>query len=336
MSSETKTATPDGSEISLFSDAEKKKINDVKRLIGPLSGKLALYCSDASIARYLRARNWNVKKATKMLKASLKWRHEYKPEEIRWEDVANEAETGKIYRSNYKDKLGRTVLVMRPRCQNSKSAKGQIKYLVYCMENAIINLPENQEQMVWLIDFHGFNLSHISVNVTKETAKVLQEHYPERLGIAVLYNPPKIFEPFWKMVKPFLEPKTANKVKFVYSEDCNTKKLLAELFDIDLLEPAFGGKQGEDFDINRYAERMKEDDKKVPLFWKTEGGDPATASLPVQGTDDSSALDSDSETLDEKADDGSSSHEADTTDDLPTDDPLQETEGQSIDEKGTK
>lgn len=60
------------------------QINEVRQLIGPQSGKLALYCSDASISRYLRAQNWNVKKAAKMLKATLKWRLEYKPEEIRW------------------------------------------------------------------------------------------------------------------------------------------------------------------------------------------------------------------------------------------------------------
>nr|XP_027089748.1 phosphatidylinositol transfer protein 3-like [Coffea arabica]XP_027089749.1 phosphatidylinositol transfer protein 3-like [Coffea arabica] len=331
MSSGTKTATSNGIEISVFPEAEKEKINEVRRSIGPLSGKLALFCSDACIARYLRARNWNVKKAVKMLKASLKWRREYKPEEIRWEDVAHEAETGKIYRSNYKDKLGRTVLVMRPRCQNSKSIKGQIKYLVYCMENAIVNLPENQEQMVWLIDFHGFNMSHISVKVTKETAHVLQEHYPERLGMAVLYDAPKIFEPFWKVVKPFLEPKTANKVKFVYSDDSNAKKILEELFDMDQLEPAFGGKQGEDFDISKYSERMKEDDKKVPLFWKTEG-DPAIASLPVPALD-ASTLESDSDTSDGKAD--GSSHEADT-DDFPTDNPLPATKDHGNGENDTE
>lgn len=60
------------------------QINEVRKLIGPQSGKLELFCSDASIARYLRARNWNVKKAVKMLKATLKWRSEYKPDEIRW------------------------------------------------------------------------------------------------------------------------------------------------------------------------------------------------------------------------------------------------------------
>lgn len=68
------------------------------------------------------------------------------------------------------------------------------------MENAILNLAPGREQMVWLIDFEGFNLSNISVKVTRETAHVLQERYPERLGVAILYNPPKFFEPFWMVV----------------------------------------------------------------------------------------------------------------------------------------
>ncbi|PIN17001.1 Phosphatidylinositol transfer protein PDR16 [Handroanthus impetiginosus] len=276
MSSGLQKPTLDGYENSLPPDVQQGKINEVKRLIGPQSGKLALYCSDASISRYLRARNWNVKKAVKMLKATLKWRLEYKPEEIRWDDVGKEAETGKIYRSTYKDKYGRPVLVMRPRCQNSKSIKGQIKYLVYCMENAILNLPPDQEQMVWLIDFHGFSLSNISIKVTRETAHVLQEHYPERLGVAILYDAPKIFEPFWTVAKPFLEPKTANKVKFVYSNDPTTKKIMDELFDMELVESAFGGKDDADFDITKYAERMREDDKKIPSFWKTDGYPNAT------------------------------------------------------------
>ena len=71
--------------------------------------------------------------------------------------------------------------------QNTKNANGQVKYLVYCMENAILNLPHGQDQMVWLIDFAGFNLGNLSIHVTKLTADVLQGHYLERLGVAVLY-----------------------------------------------------------------------------------------------------------------------------------------------------
>ncbi|GMI77232.1 hypothetical protein like AT1G22180 [Hibiscus trionum] len=267
MSLDFKKSSSNSSEESITDEEQQAKITEIQKLIGPLPEKLAIYCSDATIVRYLRARNWNVKKATKMLKETLKWRAEYKPEEIRWEEVAHEAETGKIYRSNYVDKHGRTVLVMRPSCQNSKSTKGQIRHLVYCMENAVLNLPADQEQMVWLIDFNGFNLSHISLKVTRETSHVLQERYPERLGVAILYNPPKFFEPFWKVVKPFLEPKTQNKVKFVYSDDLSTMKIMEDLFDMEKLESAFGGNGDSGFNISKFAERMRGDDKRMPAFW---------------------------------------------------------------------
>lgn len=323
MSADANKSTTNGYEKPLPSEEQQRKINEVRRLLGLLSSRLSIYCSDASIARHLRAQNWNVKKATKMLKETLKWRAEYKPEEIRWDEIANEAETGKIYRSNYVDKYGRAVLVMRPSCQNTKSTKGQIRYLVYCMENAILNLPPHQEQMVWLIDFQGFNLSHISVKVTRETAHVLQDHYPERLGLAILYNPPKFFEPFWTVVKPFLELKTQNKVKFVYSDDINTRRIMEDLFDMDQLESAFGGNDRVGFNINKYAERMREDDKKMPSFWamETTPSEASQPSLTMATSSDSPNLNSDSDTSDHEKNDTSSQRGM-------------ETEAVSSDEKG--
>lgn len=56
----------------------------MKKIIGPLAEKLPQLCSDASILRYLKARNWNTKKAAKMLKETVKWRLEFKAEKIRW------------------------------------------------------------------------------------------------------------------------------------------------------------------------------------------------------------------------------------------------------------
>lgn len=69
------------------------------------------------------------------------------------------------------------------------------------MENAISNLPPHQEEVIWLVDFQGFNFSNISFKVTRETAHVLQKYYPERLGLAIMYNAPKIFQPFFKVTK---------------------------------------------------------------------------------------------------------------------------------------
>jgi len=80
------------------------------------------------------------------------------------------------------------------------------------------------------------------------------------------------------VVRPFLEPKTRKKVKFVYKDDPSTKKIMEELFDMDQLESAFGGNNTEGFDIEKYALRMKEDDEKRRLFReKGEGNDEPAA-----------------------------------------------------------
>ncbi|XP_064941475.1 uncharacterized protein LOC135594896 [Musa acuminata AAA Group] len=289
-------------EKALSYQEQQTKINEVRCLLGQLAERLPNFCSDASILRYLRARNWDVQKSGKMLKETLKWRLECKPETIRWEDVVHEAETGKIYRANYLDKYGRAVLVMRPGFQNTSSAKGQIKYLVYCMENAILNLAADQEQMVWLIDFQGWTMASTSVKATRETARVLQDYYPERLALGILYNPPRIFESFSKVVKPFVDQKTYKKVKFVYSDDAESQKIMTDLFDIDKLESAFGGHNQDGFDISSYAEQMKEDDKKMSDFLNSGGSvlskepsllsilqkpEPSTSEALSQGSSDS-------------------------------------------------
>ncbi|KAF8724148.1 hypothetical protein HU200_021164 [Digitaria exilis] len=251
-------------EKSLSLEEQQEKINELRKELGEYSSAaIQGFLSEASLSRFLRARNWNVQKASKMMKAAVKWRLAFKPENICWEDIAQEAETGKIYRADYKDKHGRTVLVLRPGLENTTSATGQIKYLVYSLEKAIMNLTEDQEKMVWLTDFQCWTLGSTPLKVTRETVNVLQDCYPERLGLAILYNPPRIFESFWKIVRPFLDHETRKKVKFVYSNDKESQKIMAEVFDMDELDSAFGGNNPATFEYNSYAERMQEDDKKM-------------------------------------------------------------------------
>ncbi|KAF7116613.1 hypothetical protein RHSIM_RhsimUnG0022800 [Rhododendron simsii] len=353
-------------EKSLPPEEQQAKINEIRKSIGSITGKFPMLCSDASILRYLKARNWNTKKASKMLKETLKWRLDYKPEKIQWEDVAHEAKIGKLYRANYFDKHGRTVLIMRPGLQSTSSTEVQIKYLVYCMERAISDLKPVQEQMVWLIDFQGWNMSSISVKVTRETAHLLQERYPERLGLAILYDPPKVFESFWlvgedwfllfpmsdahsdsdvvkharfftvldnsdwirlgrlsvhmdrrrletnggfqneetlmpialvlqipqDLVKPFLEPKTYKKVKFVFHNDQQSRKIMEELFDMDKLESVFGGRNSIGFVYEDYAKRMMEEDKKISDSTDNEclSHSPSTMILELQHSEPNSDL----------------------------------------------
>lgn len=111
-----------------------------------------------------------------------------------------------------------------------------------------------------------------------------------------------------QVVKPFLEPKTYNKVKFVYSDDLNSKKIMEDLFDMNQLESAFGGNDDTGFNINRYAERMREDDKRTASFW-TRWNPPlaATQPAPTSASLDSINLGSDSDASDAEKTDSSPS-----------------------------
>ncbi|KAI3464965.1 hypothetical protein Pfo_021628 [Paulownia fortunei] len=246
----------------------ERKINELKASLGPLSGRSLLYCTDACLKRYLEARNWNVEKSKKMLEETLRWRSSYKPEEIRWHEVAVEGETGKIFRANFHDRHGRTVLILRPGVQNTASMDNQIKHLVYLIENAILNLPEGQEEMAWLIDFTGWSLSStVPIKAARDTISMIQNHYPERLAIAFLYSPPRIFEAFWKVVKYFMDPKTIHKVKFVYPKNKDSVELMRSYFDVDNLPTEFGGKATLQYDHEEFSRQMAQDDVKAAKLW---------------------------------------------------------------------
>ncbi|XP_057722815.1 uncharacterized protein LOC130936699 [Arachis stenosperma] len=249
----------------------ESKVKELKGAMGPLSGRSLKYCTDACFKRYLEARNWNVDKSKKMLEDTLNWRSTYKPEEIRWHEVAVEGETGKLYRANFHDRQGRTVLILRPGMQNTKSMENQMKHLVYLLENAMLNLPPGQEQMAWLIDFTGWSLTNsVPVKLARDTINTLQNHYPERLAIAFLYNPPRIFEAFWKIVKYFLDTKTFEKVKFVYPKNKDSVELMKSYFDDENLPKELGGKSTMKYNHEEFSRLMVQDDLKCAAFWGPE------------------------------------------------------------------
>ncbi|MED6146685.1 hypothetical protein PIB30_036761 [Stylosanthes scabra] len=249
----------------------ESKVKELRGAIGPLSGRSLKYCTDACLRRYLEARNWNVDKSKKMLEDTLNWRSTYKPEEIRWHEVAVEGETGKLYRASFHDRQGRTVLILRPGMQNTKSMENQMKHLVYLLENAMLNLPPGQEQMAWLIDFTGWSLTNsVPVKLARDTINTLQNHYPERLAIAFLYNPPRVFEAFWKIVKYFLDTKTFEKVKFVYPKNKDSVEIMKSYFDDENLPKELGGKSTMTYNHEEFSKLMVQDDLKCAAFWGSE------------------------------------------------------------------
>ncbi|MED6197986.1 hypothetical protein PIB30_061904 [Stylosanthes scabra] len=249
----------------------ESKVKELKRAIGPISGRSLKYCTDACLRRYLKARNWNVDKSKKMLEDTLNWRSTYKPEEIRWHEVGVDGENGKLYRANFYDKQGRIVLIVRPALQSTKSMEDRLKFVVYHLENAMLNLQPGQEQMTWLMEFTGWSLTNsVPVKLAREIIFTLQNHYPERLAIVFLYNPPRVFEAFWKIVKYFFDTKTLEKVKFVYPKNKDSVELMKSYFDDENLPKEFGGKSTMKYNHEEYSRLMVQDDLKCAAFWGSE------------------------------------------------------------------
>ncbi|KAK9906620.1 hypothetical protein WJX75_005131 [Coccomyxa subellipsoidea] len=170
------------------------------------------WCTDKTLRRYLAARNGNVTNATKMLQNTLDWRKSYQPHEISWDSIADEA-TGKQVIAPCPDRDGRTVVIMRPREERSRNTEAQIRFLVYTLEIASkLADASGQGKITWLVDFKGYSMRNApSIRVSLTTLSILQNHYPERLGLALCYLPPRLFSLSWKALHPFIDSVTAEK-----------------------------------------------------------------------------------------------------------------------------
>ena len=72
---------------------------------------------------------------------------------------------------------------------------------------------------------------------------------------------------FSKAVRYFLDPKTSQKVKFVYPKDNGSVDLMKTFFDMENLPSEFGGKATMNYDHEEFSRMMAEDDVKTAKFW---------------------------------------------------------------------
>lgn len=224
----------------------------------------AVFCSDACLVRYLRSvKHGSVDAALARLKHTLEWRASYKPYEITPKDVEPEAVTGKLYVDGF-DAHGRPVVYMLPFRENSTDWDRMVRHLVFNLEMAIRLLPETGDGKVCLlIDYSSFK-NNVPMGVSKRVLDILQNHYVERLGVAMMHDAPAMLSVFWKIISPFLDPVTKGKIHF-------TKKgqpFIKETVPSELLEQRYGGDNTFDYKHEDYwpsVEKLWEEGRKKDL-----------------------------------------------------------------------
>jgi hypothetical protein len=110
-------------------------------------------------------------------------------------------------------------------------------------------MPEGQDTLVIMVDYRSATLrTNPSISVAVKVLSILQNHYVERLGRAIILNLPFILSFFYKGISPILDPVTRDKMRF--NPDVNT------LIPDDHLDAIFGGSFHYEFEAKSYWESL--------------------------------------------------------------------------------
>lgn len=157
---------------------------------GAITDSEVMWLTRECLLRYLRATKWDLAEAGKRLLATLSWRREYGVEGLTSEHISPENASGKQWILGY-DIARRPCQYLNPGRQNTQTSPRQVQHLVFMLERSIALIGPGQETLALLINFKS---SKDRINTApalgqaREVLNILQTHYPERLGRALIIN----------------------------------------------------------------------------------------------------------------------------------------------------
>ena len=144
--------------------------------IGP--EEVAWYDDDATLRRFLVARNCDLPKAREMLMRAAAWRAKRKPHRLAVTpkdpyNFEHEACTGKI-RISGRDRWGRPILVLHNTVQNTSDVDNQMRFLAWNMDSLAADMYDGVEKYCILIHLWDFSLFNCPpMTSTRETLEML-------------------------------------------------------------------------------------------------------------------------------------------------------------------
>jgi len=219
---------------------EEKILEEMRAKIAELD-PLSKDTDEATLRRFLRARSWKLPKAVKMFVDHQKWRRSFVPlGHIPQEQIKNELEAEKVFLQG-NDKNGRPVVVILAAKHDANKRKFDEfkRYLVFNFDATVASLKPGEETFTVILDLKGLALKNLDVRGWISTFDFLQAYYPERLGRLFIVHVPKIFWGAWKLVHPFIDKVTRDKILFV--EDKLLEQKLQEEIEKEQIADIYGG-----------------------------------------------------------------------------------------------
>eukprot|EP01026_Neomeris_dumetosa_P016848 TRINITY_DN16432_c0_g1_i1.p1 TRINITY_DN16432_c0_g1~~TRINITY_DN16432_c0_g1_i1.p1 ORF type:complete len:492 (+),score=55.57 TRINITY_DN16432_c0_g1_i1:112-1587(+) len=211
-----------------------------------------------TLLRFLRARDYDVEKASEMYIAHLQWRKEYGTDTIIQDfDFKERDQFLAVYPQGYHktDKQGRPIYIQHlgqidlKKITQVTTVERMIKFHVQewerCMHSIFPACSKKEgrrvDQMFAIMDVSGVGVHMLSADVRatlKEITKIDQDNYPESLGKVFIINAPFVFKAVWAFIQPLLNPRTRGKIEL---NGKNYLPSLLEYVDVDSIPQYLGG-----------------------------------------------------------------------------------------------
>eukprot|EP00020_Sapocribrum_chincoteaguense_P006868 CAMPEP_0170737202 /NCGR_PEP_ID=MMETSP0437-20130122/4005_1 /TAXON_ID=0 /ORGANISM="Sexangularia sp." /LENGTH=263 /DNA_ID=CAMNT_0011075581 /DNA_START=81 /DNA_END=872 /DNA_ORIENTATION=- len=234
-----------------LTDAEKQVVVQLQEKGNELVGEDAALSSWFSIVtalRYARARNFDLDAAYSMLKETIEWRRETRPDQLsRDRDPVLES-IHSLYTMfpNGTDNQGHPIMVVVPGGVNPHSPEERVRFLMFTLEEISARLDGNTgvTRLRWIIDFTHYGdrgRSAGGVTVARNSLNILMNHHPDRLHSMHLINTPWYFSMLYTVLSPLMAQNTKDKLVWFSGTDEQVKEHLLEYVDEPQLDEHFGG-----------------------------------------------------------------------------------------------
>lgn len=190
---------------------------------------------DWMLLRYLTARNFDVKRSFAMLENSIHWRKTKGMDELVCETCIRDPNKHMMQFVGW-DLQCRPVCFMSMRWGPER--KEPIEHCVCAFNHLEKLMPVGVEQWVCITDFETYShIKDVSVKMATSIIHTIQDHFPERLGLMILVNAPRIFSFFWKVFSSVIDSKTRSKVLFISGDFKHSMRdEFAKIFPQDLCD----------------------------------------------------------------------------------------------------
>lgn len=185
---------------------------------------LRAFLSDRTLGRYIDANDGDERLAALQLAGTWRWRLATRPAEALCPACMRSPMAHSLRPIGF-DALGRLVLYTCFATAHDRfNPADATAHLTRLLEDASALLDAHAERRaskwVLFVDFHGYSLRDNDPRAGSAFVWLLQ-HYPERLGLALVYCAPRLFDGLWRLLRALLNETTAAKVCFAHALDAD-------------------------------------------------------------------------------------------------------------------